>query len=127
MESVPHRTPEIEAPTRFWSYSGSSPSCALASDLSDQTSASTLFSLHSLRQFFEDAPPLCSDALRVERLLATARLFLGLGTLVTFGYAASLTGPTATVLIIGFTTYSAIAWYALRKQSVLTGRLPVSL
>ena len=37
--------------------------------------------------------------------LATARLILAVGMLVTFG-SATLTGPVATALIIGFTVYS---------------------
>jgi signal transduction histidine kinase len=112
MESLPQRTPEITGSPHLWSYP-SSPTGPLT--------------IQSVFQFFQSAPPLASDAFRVERLLATARLLLAIGTLVTFGYAATTIGATAFVMIVGFTIYSAIAWSALRAQSASTGRLPISL
>src|SRR5437773_1260731 len=112
MESANQRTPELTGAPQFWSY---------------PSAPQGLSTFHSIRQYFESAPPLASDAFRVERLLATSRLLLALGTLLTFAYAATMTGATATALIVGFTIYSAIAWNALRVPSLATGRLPISL
>lgn len=112
MESVPVRTPEVTASAPFWSYS---------------VRPRRSFSVQSIRQFFDSAPPLASDAFRVERLLATARLLLACSSLATFGYAAPMIGPTAIALMLGFTIYSAVARHTLRAPSAVTGRLPISL
>jgi signal transduction histidine kinase len=111
MESAHFRTPEVTVAPHLWI----------------DRPGRGLLTPRSIRQFFESTASLASDAFRVERLLATARLALAVGTLSTLLYAPALTGLTTRVLILAFALYCAIAHNVLRAPTSLTGRMPISL
>jgi signal transduction histidine kinase len=81
----------------------------------------------AFRHFVDRLPPLASDAHRLESVLATARVFLGLiSTLVCVLIGLWGTSSIRT-LVLAYVLYSGIVWSFLRSHSTSWKKFPAAL
>ena len=73
---------------------------------------------------YDQRPTLSSDAIRIERVLATARLALSVASAV-FVVAIAPIGPVPLFLIAGYVAFSAWIWHRLQSKASAPDRFPL--
>ena len=81
----------------------------------------------AFRHFVDRLPPLASDAHRLEGVLATARLMLGVISALAYVLISRAWDSGIQTLLLAFILYSGIVWSFLRSQSASWERFPVVL